>query len=173
MTHAAVAYPPPSVVGGDDSAVSPEAGAIRRSVYAASAWGEESIALFGKARTATLSDIRAVAVEHCESDWDGEGGEPVSMLAVQHAEAFVRALPSNVPMPEVAAEPDGSISLDWIQSRTRLLSISIGISNRLAFAWLGGTDQGHAVARFDGERVPALILERIRETIGHAAVRVA
>jgi hypothetical protein len=78
----------------------------------------------------------------------------------------VRALPDGIPLPEFAPEPDGSISLDWILSRNRLFSVSIGHSSRLAFAWLDGADNGHGVARFDGQNVPPRVLEGIKCIIG-------
>jgi hypothetical protein len=163
----AILYP-----AGDGTAVSPEADTIRRSISAAIESMQQSIFLFGP-RTEAVSEILTVAAKHSHFDWDGEGADAVSMLAADRAIAFIQALPGSLPVPEVAPEPDGSISLDWIYSRSRILSISIGVSDRLALAWMDGTDQGHAVARFDGERIPPLILERIRETMGHAAVRAA
>lgn len=84
------------------------------------------------------------------------------------AEAFLRALPDGLPMPEFASEPDGSISLDWIQSRTRVLSLSVGRGDRLAYAWIDGADRGHGAARFDGSSVPARILEEISALTAHA-----
>ena len=111
--------------------------------------------------TAVISEILTVAAGHAEKNWDGEGAEPVSAVAVDRAVAFVRALPAGV-LPEVAAEPDGAISLDWMQSRTRVLSISVGLGERLALAWIDGEDQGHAVAVFDGERIPPRVLAGIR-----------
>ena len=83
-------------------------------------------------------------------------------LAALSAANFIRALPDGIALPEFAPEPDGSISLDWIQSRNRLFTLSVGSTNRLAYAWVDGTDKGHAVARFDGEHVPPRILEGIR-----------
>src|SRR5260370_32668073 len=151
---------------GDGTAVSPEAETIRRSVSVAMESIHLSIALFGS-RTEAVSEVLAVAAKHSQSDWNCEGADPVSEIAIDRAIAFIHALPGSVPVPEVAPEPDGSISLDWISSRSRILSISVGVSDRLAFAWLDGTDQGHAVARFDGERIPPLILERIREMMGN------
>ena len=74
---------------------------------------------------------------------------------------------------EFAPEPDGSISLDWIRSRSNFFSVSVGASDRLAYAWLDGTDRGHAVARFDGDSVPSRILEGIKALVqgANAAVR--
>ena len=85
--------------------------------------------------------------------------------AVMLAERFLRALPYRIPLPELAVEPDGSISLDWIRSRTRLFSVSVGRASRLAFAWLDGSDTGHGVARFDGQNVPPRILEGIEAVV--------
>ena len=113
-------------------------------------------------RDEVISSIRQLAQECSELDWDGSGAEPVSLDAVAMASAFVRALPEGLPLPEFAPEPDGAISLDWIQSRSRLFSLSVGTNSCLAYAWLDGNDRGHAVAGFDGKTVPRRILEGIR-----------
>ena len=87
--------------------------------------------------------------------------------------SFIRVLPDNLPPPDIAAEPDGDISLDWAVSKHRVFTLSIGTTDRLAYAWLDGSDRGHGVARFDGERVPQKIIEgiegAIREDLPHAA----
>jgi hypothetical protein len=154
------------------SAISTEAATARMAVNVVIEWGERSFALFGP-KAAIISQIWALVDECAEMGWDGAEAEPISELAAEQAADFIRALPENTPLPEVAPEPDGSISLDWIQSRSRLFSLSIGESNRLAYAWLDGADRGHAVARFDGESVPPRILEGIRRIMndGHAPVR--
>ena len=82
--------------------------------------------------------------------------------AAELASDFVRALPEDVPPPEYATEPDGSIALDWIQSRNHVFSLSIGEESRLPYAWLDGAESGHGVAGFDGETIPPSILEGIR-----------
>ena len=70
-------------------------------------------------------------------------------------------MPDNLPLPEFAPEPDGAISLDWIQSRNCFLSLSIGAGNRLSYAWLDGTNRGYAVERFDGQSIPKRIIDCI------------
>jgi hypothetical protein len=42
-----------------------------------------------------------------------------------------------------------------------MFTLSIGTSNRLAFAWIDGSEKGHAVASFDGEKIPQKIIEGI------------
>lgn len=153
------------------SAISPEAEDVRVKARGLLFWGERSQALFGP-RAAAIADIWALVRECAEPDWDGSGAKPVSEIAAQVADDFVRALPEGVPMPEFAPEPDGSISLDWIQSRNRLLALSVSAGSRLAYAWLDGTEKGHAVASFDREAVPPSILDGIRRIMdGNAGVR--
>ena len=122
---------------------------------------------------ATISQIWALVDECVETGWDGDEGQPISEIAAKVAADFVSDLPPDVSLPEVAPEPDGSISLDWIQSRSRLFSLSIGKGSRLPYAWLDGADVGHGVAFFDGETAPPTILEGIRRIThdGNAAVR--
>lgn len=156
------------------SATSLEAREVRKAAFAVVERVETSQALFGR-KAAALSQLAALADECANDDWDGAGAIAISSLAVFKATAFVRALPDSIALPEFAAEPDGSVSLDWIQSRTRLFSLSVGTSDRLAYAWLDGADKGHAVARFDGEAIPPRILEGIRAIINHgnASLRAA
>jgi hypothetical protein len=163
---------PTSDVIADGTAVSAEAGAVYRSAITARESLEQSIVLFGP-QTACIAEILTIVAEHSQPEWNDENAAPVSLLAMHRAIAFIRALPRALPMPEVAPEPDGSISLDWIATRSRVLSVSVGVTDRLAFAWIDGTGRGHAVERFDGDRIPSLILDRIRHTMGHASVRAA
>lgn len=103
----------------------------------------------------------SLVTECGEPGWDGNDALPLDHRAVSKAVAFIRALPEGVPLPEFAPEPDGSLSLDWISSRNRFLSLSVSTGDRLPYAWLDGTDKGHAVACFDGVSVPPRILEGI------------
>lgn len=148
------------------SAVSSEARAVRDAVCAVVEQAERSQALFGD-KAAAISQLRTLANECGEPSWDGDDACPLNPMAVFLAETFVRALPTSIPLPEFAAEPDGAISLDWIQSRNCLFSISVGSNHRLAYAWLDGADKGYAVARFDGDRIPPRIVEGITAIMGH------
>ncbi len=156
------------------SAVSPEAIAAGRIASDIVRESKRSIALFSE-QTAALSNLFALARECAEDDWDAAGAQAIDCIAVERAAQLLKALPNSIPMPECSPEPDGSISLDWSESRYRLFSISVGGSDRLAFAWLDGSNKGHGVARFDGRVVPKHVLAGIRSTLDqtHAAVRAA
>lgn len=149
-----------------NTAVSPEAKTVSEIATVIVNSVESSQSLFGD-KSAAISRLRELANQCVEQDWDGNGAEPVNAVALSTAENFLRVLPENLPLPEFAIEPDGSISLDWIQTRNCVFSLSVGTNNRLAFAWLDGADKGHAVSRFDGDRVPKRILEGITDIVNH------
>jgi hypothetical protein len=121
---------------------------------------ERSRALFGS-KASAISDLWALANDCARKGWDGGDARPVDPEAVYRAIELIRALPVHLPLPEFAAEPDGAISLDWIRSRNRLLSVSVGASDRLAFAWLDGTDRGHGVVRLVEGIAPSRLIGAI------------
>lgn len=161
-------------LAGGGSAISPEAHALLIAATEVVESAQRSQSLFGE-KAAALSQLAELATECAEPGWDGEDAAAIEPVAVLSAERFVRALPDGIPLPEFAPEPDGSISLDWIRSRNRLISLSVGRSIRLAYAWLDGADKGHGVARFDGHNVPPRVLEAIKGIVeqGHAGLRAA
>jgi hypothetical protein len=123
---------------------------------------ERSEALSGD-KNAVLSDLATLSTEYADWGWDGDNAAPIDPVAMFFVKRFIRALPDDIPMPELAPDPDGSISLDWSESGYRLFSMSVGPSNRLAFAWLDGADKGYATAQFDGVVIPSLVLDQIRK----------
>lgn len=156
------------------SAVSSEAQSISRAAVAVMQAAERSQALFG-GKTAAISQLLALAYECERPGWDGDESCGIARMAVVEAQDFLRAMPNDLPLPEFAPEPDGSVSLDWIQSQHRLFSLSIGGNGRLAYAWLDGSDRGHGVARFDRSGIPPRLLAGIRSITNHgdASLRAA
>jgi hypothetical protein len=148
------------------SAISAEAQAAQKAASAVVESAELSQALFG-GKAAAISQLGVLANECAEQDWDGNEANAIDQLAVSIAQGFVRAMPDTLPLPEFTPEPDGSVSLDWIQSRNRLFSVSVGPKNRLAYAWLDGADKGHGVAQFDGRTIPSRVLEGIQSIVNH------
>lgn len=156
------------------NAVSAEAKQLQAGAEAIVDHVEHSDALFGS-KAAVISGLWSLAQSHADIGWDGDGALPVDREAIALAVAFVRALPDDCERPEVAVDPDGAVSLDWMPSRHRMLSISFaGNSDRLAYAWIDGTDRGSAVAKFDRSIVPVRLLQAIQTVTmvpGDVAVR--
>jgi hypothetical protein len=160
-------YGPLNVYARTQTAVCSEANDLRTAASAVVQKAEDSQILFG-GKSAVLSQLRRLATECAQEGWDGNEAAALDPVALHAAEDFVLALPLGIPMPQCAAEPDGAISLDWVHSRNRLISVSVGSSYRLAYAWLDGADKGHAVAGFDGCQIPSRVLSEIESIVNDA-----
>ena len=157
---------PVSMYAFPNTAVSVEARSIQQSADQVLESLERSEALFG-VQSEAITKLWNLANECSKADWDGSGANPIDNLVVFNAVAFVRAMPRGLTMPEFSPEPDGSISLDWIQSRTRVFTISFSSRDRLAYAWLDGSDRGHGVTAFDRNVFPQRILDGINAIMAH------
>jgi len=93
--------------------------------------------------------------------WDGYDADAVQPSALNSAYAFIDAFPSNVPMPEVAIDPDGEVSFDWFSAPRRQFSISVGANNVLSYAGLFGHDKVSGSERFQGT-IPRVFVDYIR-----------
>ena len=78
-----------------------------------------------------------MADECAESGFNDEDAYAIETAVVRTASAFIRALPAGVPLPEISPAPDGSIIFDWTLSKRRVFSLSIGETDRLAYACFG------------------------------------
>lgn len=149
-----------NVVALPSSGVSDEAFAIANTFESFAKHFESSEALFG-VKAQLLHDLYEVTNEAVEDDWDGDGAKAVGASTIAHAEAFIKALPDGLSLPELSVEPDGEIAFDWMPIKTRTLSISINESNRLSYAWIDGTDRGHGAAKFSMNVIPSRLVSEI------------
>ena len=90
------------------------------------------------ARERLLVELDELCLEASRQGWDGYGAEPMRMDACDFAKVFIKALPTTAPLPELNADPDGEVSLDWSFGNRRALTVSIGPTGRCTFAWLLG-----------------------------------
>lgn len=100
----------------------------------------------------SLAELKRVARECAEADWDGYGAAPVDPGAVEVAEKAIRALPKGVSPPDVSADPDGEVSLTWFGADRSSISVSINADGRLSYAIGGGPGPGaFGTAAFEGQ----------------------
>ena len=92
--------------------------------------------------------------------WKLSADEAISNEVKDTAIRFIQNLPLGFPQPDVSAEPDGHINLEWYRNPRRVLSASIAPSNRLHWAALIGTESPRGAVRFI-ERIPKTILDQI------------
>lgn len=92
--------------------------------------------------------------------------EPVSHNTAIQASKFVELLPKSLPIPEVAADPDGEISFDWSSQIGSMFSVSIDATGRLAYAGrFGERSKIHGIEQLS-ESLPREILGGIERAAG-------
>lgn len=129
---------------------------------------QSSQALFGS-KAKLISELMELAADCREVDWDGYGAQPVDSQALEVAQAIISSLPDDLALPECSIEPDGCVSLDWMPTNVRTLTLSAEGSGRIPYAWVDGTDRGHAVGRFQGGELSSRIIEEIGRFSCHAS----
>ena len=104
--------------------------------------------------------IDEVASECNAEGWDGYGAKAVMVAAVAAACALADALDSGLTVPEIGAEPDGVLTLEWYRSPRWTLSVSVHADGLLHYAALFGPERicGTEVFR---ARMPQVLNELI------------
>ena len=103
---------------------------------------QESNAL-GFAAKGTFQQLYEVFEECSSEGWDGERAKPISEETLQSAKTFLKSFSLGIEAPDVGAEPDGAITLEWYRSPNKLISISINPDGWAYWAALIGTRKRH------------------------------
>lgn len=104
--------------------------------------------------------LRELAKECTLPNWDGENAAGVEQATLASALRFVDALPMGLPEPEPSVHPDGELAFSWIGSKGHRLSIAVGPTGRITYAYrrlpskMNGTE-------WLGDRIPRSLLEYI------------
>ena len=102
----------------------------------------------------------------CSLDgWDGDKAKPISEEVFRCAMRFLNSFPLGMEAPEVGAEPDGAITLEWYRSPNKLISISINPDGWMYYAALIGTSKRHG-ADFSLMGVSDDLVEIISQVVG-------
>ena len=74
--------------------------------------------------------------------------------AYLNARLFIEALPTTAPPPEVSADPDGDVALDWSFGPRKALSVSISGAGRCTFASIHGQRTFRGTDWVDDDGIP-------------------
>ncbi len=80
--------------------------------------------------------IRALLDTAGKKNWDGEGADPVTENTVSVALEVVEELPIAGGIPEISADPEGSVEFNWHLDNGTMLTISIGQTGDIAISGL-------------------------------------
>ena len=109
-----------------------------------------------------VESVYKIFADHREPNWDGENAEAVSLEARSAALKFLKMLPLKIALPELSAEPDGAIALEWYVSSFRTFLVSLSSGKRLDYAGIFDKDKEiHGKAAFK-ESIPPIIISSIQ-----------
>ncbi len=111
------------------------------------------------ARRELKAELRALA-QACAKQGLDEGADPVDPRTLDHALRFVDALPMGFAEPDAGVDPDGEISLSWIGNKGHRLSLSVGPTGRISYAYRIGPRRRNGTEWF-GDSIPDELLEYI------------
>ncbi|WDT73857.1 MAG: hypothetical protein MPW16_11330 [Candidatus Manganitrophus sp.] len=161
---AALRVPPFGVSPWRDHAISDEARHVCKLINDASEFtgsvtvGEPKRAIL----KALISTYRSAQVD----GWDGSDARKVEPSTFMYADQFLRLLPSSLSLPEITADSDGEIFIEWDHGHRQVFSVSVGRDGTLNFAGLFGHEKVHGT-EYLREALPPLIsagLERFHKT---------
>lgn len=95
----------------------------------------------GQPKWKALESLTDVFEEACQPGWDGYGAAPVLWETYIAAKRFIENLSGSFPGPEVAADPDGNLSLEWHVTPRRMFWVSIGPDNFLHYLGVFGSNK--------------------------------
>ena len=119
----------------------------------------------GFAAKGTFQQLDEVFEECSSEGWDGERAKPISEETLQSAKTFLKSFSLGIEAPDVGAEPDGAITLEWYRSPSKVISISINPDGRAYWAALVGTRRRHG-ADYAMMDIPDDLLKIILQVTG-------
>jgi len=109
-----------------------------------------------------LDELEATRDEASLEGWDGYGSKPMNPEAYLLARRFLESLPTTAPLPEISADPDGDVALDWSFGPRKALSVSINEKGRCVFACMRGYSTLRGTDWFD-DGIPGSIANALSQ----------
>ena len=113
-------------------------------------------------RSEALNSLECLSSECSREGWDGYGADPVRGEAVAQARRFLDFLPEQLPVPDLGAEADGCVTLEWYASPDWVLSVSVSSDGQLVYAAILGARKKSGTCVF-ADVTPSEVLELIQE----------
>jgi hypothetical protein len=95
-------------------------------------------------------DLLMRLLDACNEASSDDETDPVSVSTYKRAEEFLNVIPPIVPLPDVMVHPDGEIAFEWHVGQSRVLTVSVGPIESIAFAALLGTSTVYGRESFTG-----------------------
>jgi hypothetical protein len=117
-----------------------------------------------------LAELEEVRLETSREGWDGYSARPLDPSSCDFAIRFLNALPSTAPVPEVSADNEGEVALDWIFGQRKALTVRIAGTGRCTYAWMMGQSTSQGTVWIDDE-IPESIVFALGQLARSTAAR--
>jgi hypothetical protein len=111
-----------------------------------------------------ISELDSFFVSAREKNWDGEESMPVHEVSYSNARRFLSLMPRTWVKPEISADPDGELAVEWRTGPRKRFSVSIGPEERVSYAWLNGTERGNGTDTFVDE-IPEGVFTQVNRLV--------
>ncbi|MDP2646570.1 MAG: hypothetical protein Q8P24_16645 [Desulfobacterales bacterium] len=109
-----------------------------------------------------IEELDEIYKEFSEEDWDGYGAVALSPEAYYEARKFLINVPTFLPKPEITAEPDGGIGLEWYKDRGYSYIVSVNGNKTISYAGLFGFEsETHGKESFFGP-LPKIVIDGLK-----------
>ncbi len=115
-----------------------------------------------KSNLEALAELDRVALEASTENWDGRGSPAVSTETVALARKFVEAIPPGFPEPDVFADTDGDIRMEWFDDSEWTFEVSLNEGGGVSYACRFACSRQNGSVRFGGEWPPELQVNLVR-----------
>lgn len=105
-----------------------------------------------------IEELNEVYNEVSEEGWDGYGAAAISYEAYIEVSKILMDIPTFLPKPEITAEPDGGIGLEWYKDKGYAYILSVNGKKTISYAGLFGPGiETHGKESFSGFLPKAII----------------
>ncbi len=116
-------------------------------------------------KTVILAELLAVWHQSNTANWDGYGATAIAEKTLHLTEVLVEKLPPHAPLPDVGAEADGHMTLEWRNGSDRLISVSVDPNLRLHYVAVIDREQHHGCVPYS-PILPRSILNLVLDVTG-------
>jgi len=115
----------------------------------------------GRPLEEALKSLIELYIERSDANWDGYNASPLTEDAVSDAWKLIKLLPSSIRMPEILAEPNGEIALEWYKGSKLIFVVSVSGKGTITYAGIFGSNTIHGSEYFS-ESLSPIIVESLR-----------
>jgi len=117
---------------------------------------------YGPRHRSALEALAQIAAECREPDWDGHNALPVESATIERARRIIASLPGAIPSPDIGAEPDGHVTLEWYSGPRWQISLSVAPNGIMHHAAMLGASRNYGQDYVES-KLSGWILNMIRE----------